>query len=103
MVNSLSDPKRSGLEKDSLPRNSSQTRQKEEKRNVTMEKEWQNTCQISLNAWKMLSKKAGIVGQSEHTITLIGTDANEEHLEYLHLPIRIRGLGEEPREKVIFQ
>jgi hypothetical protein len=48
-------------------------------------------------------KKAKIVGQSEHTITLIGIDISEKHLGYLQLPIRVQGLKEEPREKVIFR
>lgn len=44
-------------------------------------------------------KDAGIVGQSEHTVTLIGTDISGEHLGYLQLPVRIRGLKKEPKEK----
>jgi hypothetical protein len=48
-------------------------------------------------------KKAGIVGQSEHTITLIGTDIDKKHLEYLQLPVRIRGLGKDSEEKPTFQ
>jgi len=47
-------------------------------------------------------KEAGIVGQSEHTVTLIGTDIDREHLGYLQLPVRIRGLKKVPKEKVIF-
>jgi len=47
-------------------------------------------------------EKAGIVGQSEHTITLIGTDINGEYLGYLQLPIRVRGLKKESKEKAMF-
>ena len=47
-------------------------------------------------------KEAGIIGQSEHTVTLIGTDAVGEKLGYLQLPVRIRGLKKESKEKVIF-
>ena len=39
-------------------------------------------------------KEAGIVGQSEHTVTVIGTDSVKKRLEYLQLPIRIKGLQE---------
>lgn len=48
-------------------------------------------------------KEAGIVGQSEHTITVVGTDIDGEHLGYLQLPVRIRGLKKEPEEKVMFR
>ena len=48
-------------------------------------------------------KEAGVVGQSEHTITLIGTDIDGEHLGYLQLPIRIRGLEKGSKERFIFR
>lgn len=37
-------------------------------------------------------QKSEIYGQSEHTLVIIGTDANERRLGYLQLPVRIRGL-----------
>jgi len=48
-------------------------------------------------------KEAEVVGQSEHTITLIGTDIDGEHLGYLQLPVRIRGLRKESKEKFVFR
>jgi hypothetical protein len=48
-------------------------------------------------------KEAGIVGQSEHTITIIGTDKNRRNLGYFQLPILIRGLEEKPIEKFKFR
>jgi hypothetical protein len=45
-------------------------------------------------------KEAKIVGQSEHTITFIGTGRDEKHQGYLQLPVLIRGLEKKPREKV---
>jgi len=44
-------------------------------------------------------KKAQVAGQSEHTITFIGTDKDEEHTGYLQLPVLIKGLPEKPKEK----
>jgi len=39
-----------------------------------------------------IAKEAEIPGESEHTITVIGTDITKEQLGYLQLPVRIRGL-----------
>jgi hypothetical protein len=46
-------------------------------------------------------KQAGIIGQSEHTITLIETDIDHKLYGYLQLPVCIRGLKESSKEKVL--
>lgn len=48
-------------------------------------------------------KEAEIVGQSEHTITFIGTDKDRKHLGYLQLPVLIRGLEKKSKERFKFR
>ena len=48
-------------------------------------------------------KEAEIVGHSEHTITFIGTDKDRKHLGYLQLPVLIRGLEKQSKERFKFR
>lgn len=48
-------------------------------------------------------QESGILGQSEHTLVIIGIDSSTQRLGYLQLPVRIKGLQEEFRkEKILF-
>lgn len=76
---------------------------KERKRQLNKEKRLSEYIGNLIEQMENAVKEAQIAGQSEHTATLIGTDIKEEHLGYLQLPIRVRGLREKSRNRFTFR
>jgi hypothetical protein len=76
---------------------------KEREKQLNKEKRMSEYINDLIEQMEHVVKEAQIVGQSEHTITFIGTDKDRKHLGYLQLPVLIRGLEKKSREKFKFR